>query len=166
MIRSSDVELTDTSTSPTMCGIPVSVQSYERLRCNAPVVTEHEHADGTIERSRPVDVIPRCVRRAVMRRDNRQCRWPGCMNRARIEVHHIKYRRDGGAHDLQNLACLCDVHHHAVHDRGWTITGNANGPLEFTSPQGRIATETQPVITLTTMETRVSATTSRTEYHR
>ncbi len=39
-----------------------------------------------------------------------------------------------------------EIHHHAVHDRAWTIEGDANGTLTITSPHGRIATEQAPVI--------------------
>ena len=39
--------------------------------------------------------------------------------------------------DSCNLAGLCWEHHHLIHDGGWTIDGNADRELTFTSPYGR-----------------------------
>ncbi len=37
---------------------------------------------------------------------------------------------------MDTLAYLCWQHHHAVHEGGWTVTGNADHQLTFTSPNG------------------------------
>ena len=34
---------------------------------------------------------------------------------------------------------LCSHHHHAAHEGGWTIVGNANSQLAFHGPDGRVA---------------------------
>ena len=53
------------------------------------------------------DTIPLHLRKAVRRRD-RHCRFPGCdVPAAGCEVHHVKPRKDGGAHALTNLTLLC-----------------------------------------------------------
>jgi Domain of unknown function (DUF222) len=39
------------------------------------------------------------------------------------------------------IAALCHYHHRAVHQRGWAVHGDANGPLTFVSRTGRIADE-------------------------
>ena len=45
-----------------------------------------------------------------------------------------------------NLAGLCWQHHHLVHEGGWTITGNADHELTFTSPTGRtLSSRAKPV---------------------
>ena len=48
--------------------------------------------------------------------------------------------KPGGTTDLHNLALLCLHHHHLVHSRGWTMTGNANEELTFLGPSGRVMT--------------------------
>ncbi len=138
-------------------GLPISRSAYERLRCNANVAIERTRLDGTVDRTPTTDAIPRTIRRAVMRRDCGRCRWPGCGNSYRVEVHHLVFWTHGGRHDIWNLACLCAVHHHAVHDRGWAVTGDANQVLTFTSPRGRTATEQAPEIQITPSRQRSHA---------
>jgi hypothetical protein len=76
-------------------------------------------------------------RREVMRRD-RQCRFPSCTNVTFTNVHHIVAWKPGGRTDLDNLALLCLHHHHLVHTKGWTMTGDANAELTFLGPSGRV----------------------------
>ena len=48
--------------------------------------------------------------------------------------------KPGGRTDLDNLALTCLYHHHLVHSRGWTMSGDANEELTFVGPSGRIMT--------------------------
>jgi hypothetical protein len=41
---------------------------------------------------------------------------------------------------LPNLALLCEHHHHLVHSKQWSVSGNANESLTFVGPTGRIMT--------------------------
>lgn len=59
--------------------------------------------------------IPAAVRAAVLERDQHQCQVCGTTNN--IEVHHVTFRSQGGAHALTNLVVLCWEHHMAVHAR-------------------------------------------------
>ena len=45
--------------------------------------------------------------------------------------------------DAPNLAGLCWAHHRLVHEGGWTLTGNADDTLTFTSPTGRTLTSSR-----------------------
>ena len=47
-------------------------------------------------------------------RDNYTCQICGVKN-TRLEVHHIKYRSQGGSDDLDNLITLCEDCHHNLH---------------------------------------------------
>jgi hypothetical protein len=38
--------------------------------------------------------------------------------------------------DAGNCECLCNRHHHLKHEAGWTVTGNPNDELTWTSPTG------------------------------
>ena len=53
-------------------------------------------------------------REAVIHRDNYTCQCCGKKN-CRLEVHHIKFRRDGGTDDEENLITLCEDCHKGVH---------------------------------------------------
>ena len=53
-------------------------------------------------------------RSAILRRDNYTCQCCGKKN-CRLEVHHIKFKSDGGTDDEENLITLCEDCHKGVH---------------------------------------------------
>ena len=53
-------------------------------------------------------------RSAILHRDNYTCQCCGKKN-CRLEVHHIKFRRDDGTDDEENLITLCEDCHKGVH---------------------------------------------------
>ena len=53
-------------------------------------------------------------RSAILHRDNYTCQCCGKKN-CRLEVHHIKFRRNGGTDDEENLITLCKECHDGVH---------------------------------------------------
>ena len=81
-------------------------------------------------------VIPAALRKAITHRD-RTCRHPTCdMPAALTDVHHIRHWTNGGDTNRDNCCLLCRHHHTAIHQRRWTVTGNPNGTIWFTSPDG------------------------------
>jgi len=73
---------------------------------------------------RATQSIPPALRRAVLTRDRRCCRVPGCRNALFVDVHHLELRSEGGQHDPENMLTLCSAHHRAVH-RGELLIGRA-----------------------------------------
>lgn len=57
--------------------------------------------------------IPGTVRGRVRRRDNERCRW--CQTRNSLELHHVRYRSEGGPDSPKNLVTLCHEHHLLMH---------------------------------------------------
>ncbi len=53
-------------------------------------------------------------REAILHRDNYTCQCCGKKN-CRLEVHHIKFRSNGGTDDEENLITLCKECHDGVH---------------------------------------------------
>lgn len=53
-------------------------------------------------------------REAVLHRDHYTCQCCGKKN-CRLEVHHIKFKSDGGTDDEENLITLCEDCHKGVH---------------------------------------------------
>ncbi len=49
-----------------------------------------------------------------------------------VQVHHIKFRSQGGTHDTSNLVCLCAECHGLVQNRRIVITGSADDHLTIT----------------------------------
>jgi hypothetical protein len=121
--------------------MPISRAAYERFRCDGATAIERTLADGSVERTRTTDNIPRRIRRAVLQRDEYTCRWPSCTNRGGVHIHHIVWRSRHGTHTVENFVVLCAYHHKAVHDRGWQVLGAADGQLEFVAPNGRVLTD-------------------------
>jgi len=126
-------------------GIQVPLDTVHRLLCDCPIEFHVEGPDGTcVGIGRKDRNPPRWLRRRIHRRDRDCCRFPGCARRIR-QIHHIEWwERDKGPTDSWNLAGLCWAHHHLVHEGGWTIKGNADQELTFTSPAGRTLTDRAP----------------------
>lgn len=53
-------------------------------------------------------------RSAILHRDNYTCQCCGKKN-CRLEVHHIKFRSNGGTDDEENLITLCEDCHKGIH---------------------------------------------------
>ena len=54
-------------------------------------------------------------REAILHRDNYTCQCCGKKN-CRLEVHHIKFKSNGGTDDEENLITLCKECHKGIHD--------------------------------------------------
>lgn len=61
------------------------------------------------------------VKAYVLSRDGYkcQCGQKGCTSK--LEVHHIKYRSQGGSDTPDNLITLCSKHHKSLHDGKWSL---------------------------------------------
>ena len=118
-------------------GEPLHPETVRRLACDAriiPVVL-----DG---RSEPIDVgraaraITPAQRRALTLRD-RGCVFPGCDRPPGwCDGHHIVHWAEGGPTDMANLVLLCNHHHKAMHEGGWTMARAPDATLTFTRPDG------------------------------
>ena len=93
-------------------------------------------ASLTLDIGRETRVVSPALRKAVTVRD-RTCRFPGCDMPARFtDVHHIRHWTLGGPTKRENCTLLCRRHHTLIHKGRWTLTGNPNADLTFTSPEG------------------------------
>jgi hypothetical protein len=116
----------------------VDAGTVKRLACDATVVVALDDELGhTMYEGRAKRFPSDAQRREVTRRD-RRCRFPGCSAATFTNVHHIVGWKPDGRTDLDNLALLCEFHHHKIHSRGWSMTGNANDELTITTPEGRV----------------------------
>jgi hypothetical protein len=85
--------------------------------------------------ARAKQTTPPALRRAVLARDHRRCRVPGCRNGAFLDVHHIELRSEGGGNALDNLITLCGAHHRAAH-RGKLLVEGASATARFQQAGG------------------------------
>jgi hypothetical protein len=119
---------------------PVSAEVVRRLACDAHVDLAVEDAEGSILNQGRARRDPTPVQRVEIDRRDKGCRFSGCSYTEFTHVHHVQHWADGGLTNLDNLVTLCDRHHRAVHELGWTVKGDANGVLTFTGPHGRKST--------------------------
>lgn len=112
-----------------------------QLGCDADVrVTLVNDGGCVLDQGRSSRVVSSRLRGLLSMRDQ-HCRFVGCATPARrCHAHHIWHWADGGPTDLANLIMLCDRHHHAVHDGGWTVELRPGGTATWTSPTGQTVT--------------------------
>jgi Domain of unknown function (DUF222)/HNH endonuclease len=134
-------------------GPAITNGTADRLECEADII-EAVHVTKTCPRHNALDSdanncdecgpeirLNRKARRtpkATMRRwlieRDQGCRFNGCGRKAHLHSHHVVEYGRGGETTVKNLIMLCDVHHRAVHNHGWVITGDPGGQLTFTKP--------------------------------
>lgn len=61
------------------------------------------------------------VKEYVLYRDNHKCQCPKTKCSERLEVHHIKFRSNGGSDKPSNLITLCEKHHKELHKGKWSL---------------------------------------------
>jgi hypothetical protein len=130
--------------------VPIDPDTARRLAAAAPSFTRiltHPETGVVLsvgrERYRPPPDLARYIRL----RDG-TCRFPGCNRKARYtEIDHTVQRQAGGLTQYDNLACLCEKHHHLKDETVWKVVQLPGGVLEWTSPAGRVYT-TDPELEL------------------
>jgi hypothetical protein len=119
---------------------PISAEVARRLCCDAKISVSLDGSDGSCLDLKPLHRYPSTAQRTEIRRRDNGCRFPGCGFTNYTDVHHIVLFTKGGKTTLDNLITLCSSHHHAVHEIGWKMSGNANEMVTFTGPHGRTST--------------------------
>ena len=125
------------SVCETVSGVPLPVQTVQRLCCEAtvfPVVlrgnAEPLHV-GTAVRT-----ATRAQRRALAA-VHRTCAHPQCsVSFEHCQIHHVVPWERGGPTDLDNLVPLCSRHHHLVHEGGWMIALRSDRSMVWSRPDG------------------------------
>jgi hypothetical protein len=118
----------------------ISSEVVRRLACDAKrVVALNDEAGHTMYEGRARRFPTETQRRELLRRD-RHCRFPGCSHVRFLNAHHVTPWKPGGNTDLDNLVILCEHHHHLVHSKGWSMSGDANDELRFVGEDGGVST--------------------------
>lgn len=122
-------------------GYRISPATARRVLCDASVQDVQTDSGGVVlAMGRATQTFTPDQYRAMVVRDA-HCRGPGgCkVDPAHCESHHLdEWHRDDGPTDLDNGALFCRGHcHRMLHEGGWTVTGDANGKLDFFDRDGR-----------------------------
>jgi len=115
--------------------VEVAALVAEMADCDAQRLSPHVGIE-TKARGRAAQDIPPALRREVLRRDERRCRVPGCRHHTFLDLHHIRAREQGGAHEADNLVTLCGAHHRAAHEGELSIEGSVATGLRFKHADG------------------------------
>ena len=129
-------------------GTPLSSETVRRIACDAgisAIFTDSKHQ--IVDVGREQRTFTGAIRKVLVLRDE-GCRFPGCnAPPSWTDGHHIEHWVNGGSTTTSNGCLLCNRHHHYVHEGRWTITGNANNELLFTSPTGTVLHSRPPGLT-------------------
>jgi hypothetical protein len=115
--------------------IEIDATAFEIAGCDGQDVGA-THAGRDAGPHRASQSTPPARRRTSVRRAYGRCEVPGCRHSGWIDVHHIRFRCEGGTHELENLVVLCSVHHTHVHEGRIRITGRVPA-LRFFHADGR-----------------------------
>jgi hypothetical protein len=131
--------LHDASVCETSEGAVLPVDALRRLCCEADVVPIVFGGMGE-----PLDVGRQCrtatrAQRRALRAMYRTCAHPQCtVAFDACRIHHVVFWFHGGVTDLDNLLPLCELHHHLVHEGGWTLTLGPDRRTVWRTPDGSV----------------------------
>ena len=117
---------------------PIPVATTRALCSDAilkAVITKGEDVKAVAHLGR---TIPARLRTALEARDG-ECVVPGCHNRYRLEIDHVKPLAEGGSTSLHNLARMCRPHHHMKTNLGFCLEGSP-GKWRWIPPKERAGT--------------------------
>ena len=118
-------------------GVELPLETIRRMACIAEMTPVIVGADGVkLHLGNTIRLANREQRRAL-RAMYRGCAVPGCcVAWDYVVIHHLKYFRNGGPTDIENLLPLCFKHHHYAHEGGWKFHLSADRTLTITLPDG------------------------------
>lgn len=125
-------------------GTRVSAETLRRVACDCGLTAAGGSGEN-LSIGRRTRSIPPAIRRALMLRD-RGCAFPGCTHTRFLHGHHVEHWLHGGETRLGNLVMLCTLHHHLVHEGGWTVTAGADGFFLFHPPSGHAMPHRPPTV--------------------
>lgn len=122
-------------------GLRIAPETARRLACDCGVRFVSDDGREVLDLGRRARFPNPSLRRAVLGRDGHRCRFPGCTQRTRLRIHHVRAWARGGRTDRYNLVALCPSHHRAVHEGGWEVVADGSDGFTFRAPDGRTVPE-------------------------
>ena len=114
------------------------VSTVRRLCCDAEILPVVLNGDGqALDVGRSARTANRAQRRAL-RAMHRTCAHPECtVTFEACRIHHVTpWLQPAGDTNIDNLAPLCETHHHLVHEGGWSLTMTPDRTATWTRPDG------------------------------
>ena len=106
---------------------PISPETAERLACDARRLTIKPSGRDLVH-SRVGRCASYAQQRALYKRSDGHCQYPGCTATRELEAHHLTPAEHGGKTELDNLILLCPRHHKHLHDHHIHTNGTGRPP--------------------------------------
>ena len=129
------------------CGLPIDlpIDTIRRMACIADITPIIVGADGVKLYLGNATRLATPEQRRALRAMYRTCAVPGCcVAWDNVVIHHIKYYRNRGPTDIDNLLPLCVKHHHCAHEGGWQFNLAVDRNLTITLPDGTVSCHSPP----------------------
>jgi hypothetical protein len=133
-------------------GCPIPVSTARRLACEAGLIPVVLSGDGIVLDQGRAKRLATWDQRIAIAAMHRTCVFPGCeVTVDDCRIHHVReWTREQGETNLEDLAPVCEHHHHTVHEGGWTLTMTADRVATWLRPDG-IVHWTGPTVDRLTM---------------
>ena len=120
-------------------GVPVPVETARRLACEADIIPVVLDGRGVVLDEGRAKRLATAPQRTAIEAMQATCCHPDCtVTVDECRIHHLDPWDAGGPTDLANLVAVCEVHHHLVHEGGWSLTMTADRVATWTQPDGRV----------------------------
>lgn len=133
--------LTDGRHSNSVCetdsGIELPIETARRMACDAGVIPVVLNGAGVVLDEGRRKRLATAEQRTAIESMQATCSHPDC--RVSIDdcrIHHLSPWASGGLTDLDQLAPVCETHHHLVHEGGWTLTMTSDRVGTWVRPDG------------------------------
>ena len=129
----------DETVCETDAGTPIPVSTARRLACEGEVIPIVLDGRGVVLDEGRAKRLATAEQRAAIEAMQRTCSHPDCsVTVDDCRIHHLDPWRLGGRTDLADLAPVCEVHHHLVHEGGWSLTMTADRVGTWSRPDGQV----------------------------
>jgi hypothetical protein len=110
------------------------------MACDADLVPVVLGGDGVVLDEGRAKRLATAEQRIALAAMHRTCIHPDCtVTVDECRVHHIRpWTRDLGETDLDELAPVCETHHHDVHEGGWGLSLAPGRVATWTRPDGSV----------------------------
>ena len=125
--------------------IDLPIETIRRMACTAETTPIIVGADGVHLHLGTTTRLANRAQRRALRAMYRGCAIPRCSATwDSVTIHHLKYARNKGPTDIENLLPLCVKHHHYSHEGGWHLSLAPDRTLTITQPDGTTQCHSPP----------------------
>jgi hypothetical protein len=135
--------LTDGRRPDSLCetdsGVPVPIDTARRMACDADIIPVVLDGSGVVLDQGRAKRLATTEQRTAIEAMQSTCSHPDCtVSIDDCRIHHVRPWERGGRTDLADLAPVCEVHHHLVHEGGWTFTMTPDRVATWVRPDGAV----------------------------